>query len=257
MKEVKRTIQYSVHGPVVEKQADSAISMRWTGHEPSTETRFIYLLNRAANLSEFRTALSYYRLAALNFIYADIDGNIFYQPTGKVPIRNGTPYLPLDGSSGEHEWEGYIPYDELPRVLNPPEHFIATANARPVDATYPYYIGYFFDIGYRVSRIKELLKAEDILTFEGVRAIQADSYALAAERLKPMLIADVEREKSLMSGRDNRKRRELDLPQVARANRVEHPQGRSQRGFIPILGEQHGHYHRFAAREREAERAQV
>jgi penicillin amidase len=201
MKEVKRTIQYSVHGPVVEKQADSAISMRWTGHEPSTETRFIYLLNRAANLSEFRTALSYYRLAAQNFIYADIDGNIFYQPTGKVPIRNGTPYLPLDGSSGEHEWESYIPYDELPRVLNPPEHFIATANARPVDATYPYYIGYFFDIGYRVSRIKELLKAEDILTFEGVRAIQADSYALAAERLKAMLIADVEREKSLMSGR--------------------------------------------------------
>jgi len=201
MKTVKREILFTVHGPVVEKEGDTAISMRWTGHEPSTEYRFLYLINRASNLDEFRTALSYYRLGAQNFIYADIDGNIFYQPTGRVPIRNGTPYLPLDGSSGQHEWESYIPYDELPRTLNPADHFIATANARPVDEAYPHYIGYFFDIGYRTNRIKELLRAKDTLTFEDVRAIQADDYVLVAERLKPILMQAVQQERSLLPKR--------------------------------------------------------
>jgi penicillin amidase len=140
-------------------------------------------------------------LGAQNFIYADIDGNIFYQPTGAVPIRNGAPYLPLDGSSGEFEWESYIPYDDLPRSLNPEEHFFATANARPVDASYFYYIGYFFDIGYRVRRIKDLLMSKETLTFEDVRAIQADNYVMAAERLKPMLMEAVEHERSRLPDR--------------------------------------------------------
>ena len=201
MKTLEREILFTVHGPVVEEEDGKVISMRWTGHEPSTELRFIYLLNRASNVDDFRTALDYYRLGAQNFIYADIDGNIFYQPTGRVPIRNGAPYLPLDGSSGEYEWKGYIPYDELPRVLNPEEHFIATANARPVDASYPYYIGYFFDLGYRVSRIKYLLTRKEKLTFEDVRAIQADNYVPAAEQLKPQLLAAVWGEKPTLPER--------------------------------------------------------
>jgi penicillin amidase len=201
MKAVDKTILYTVHGPVVEEEDGSVISLRWIGHEPSTEYRFMYLLNRASNVEEFRRALSYYRVGAQNFIYADIDGNIFYQPTGKVPIRSGAPFLPLDGSSGESEWQSYIPYAELPHELNPREHFIATANARPVDETYPYYIGYFFDIGYRVKRIKDRLNAKDKLTFEDVRAIQADNLVLAAERLKPMLLKAVEAEKSRLPGR--------------------------------------------------------
>jgi penicillin amidase len=201
MKEVKRTISFTVHGPVVERREDSVIAMRWTGHEVSTEARFMYLVNRVSNVEEFKTALKYYRLGAQNFLYADVDGNIFYQPTGKVPIRAGVPYMPMDGSSGEHEWEGYIPYDELPSALNPPEHFIATANARPIDEGYPYYIGYFFDVGYRVKRIKDLLAAKDKLTFEDVRAIQADDRVLIAERLKPILMSDLESELSLLSAR--------------------------------------------------------
>ncbi len=201
MKRVDRDILFTVHGPVVDHQKDEVISMRWTGHEPSTEFRFLYLVNRAANLEEFRRALNYYQLGAQNFIYADIDGNIFYQPTGKVPIRKGLPILPLDGSSGEFEWSGYIPYDKLPKVKNPAEHFIATANARPVDVSYPYYIGYFFDIGFRVRRIKDLLSAKEKLTFEDVRAIQADDYVLAAERLKPMLLEAVNTERSRLPER--------------------------------------------------------
>lgn len=194
MKEIDRDILFTVHGPVVEDEGEKVISMRWTGHEPSTEFKYMYLVNRASNVDEFRNALSYYQVGAQNFIYADTDGNIFYRATGKVPIRNGTPYLPMDGSSGQHEWQGYIPYDQLPSVLNPGEDFIATANARPVPASYPYYIGYFFDIGFRVRRIKDLLTAKEKLSFDDVRAIQADDYVMAAERLKPLLLTAIEKE---------------------------------------------------------------
>ncbi|RJP20705.1 MAG: penicillin acylase family protein [Candidatus Abyssobacteria bacterium SURF_5] len=201
MKKVERDILFTLHGPVVAEEENHVVSMRWTGHEPSTEFKYMYLLNRASNVAEFRDALNFYQVGAQNFVYADIDGNIFYQPTGKVPIRNGAPYLPLDGSSGECEWESYIPYDSLPSVLNPEEHFIATANARPVDEAYPFYIGYFFDIGYRVRRIKDLLSAKEKLTFEEVQAIQGDDYVLAAERLKPLLLEAIEAEKKLLPAR--------------------------------------------------------
>ncbi|MBI5118327.1 penicillin acylase family protein [Candidatus Poribacteria bacterium] len=201
MKEVDREIRFTIHGPVIAEEDNKAISMRWIGHEPSTEFKFLYLVNRASNLEEFKNALRYYGFAAQNFIYADTDGNIFYQPTGKVPLRKGAPYLPLDGSSGEYEWKGYIPFEELPSLLNPAEHFIATANTRPVDSAYPYYIGRHFDIGYRARRISDLLAAKEKLTFEDVRAIQADVYVLAAERLKPQLLAAIEQEKSLLPER--------------------------------------------------------
>ncbi len=201
LRAVERGIRFTSHGPVVHEENGKVYSLRWTGHEPSAEFRFLYLLNRASNVEEFKNALSYYHLGAQNFIYADVDGNIFYQPTGKVPLRSGAPYLPLDGSSGDFEWEGYIPYDRLPSVLNPREHFIATANARPVDKAYPYYIGYFFDIGYRVRRIKDLLRAKQTLTFEDVRAIQADSYVLAAERLKPLLLDSLKQSRLTLSNR--------------------------------------------------------
>jgi len=201
MKEIEKEILFTVHGPVVHEEDGEVISMRWTGHDPSPESRFLYLLDRVSNLEEFKAALNHYHIGAQNFIYADIDGNIFYQPTGKVPIRNGAPYLPLDGSSGKYEWEDYIPYDELPKALNPEEHFIATANARPVDLSYPYYIGYLFDIGYRIRRIKDLLQAKEKMTFEDVQAIQADNRVLAAERLKPFLLASVESESPRMQKR--------------------------------------------------------
>lgn len=204
MKEFEQDILFTVHGPVVHTEDNTVYSLKWTGHEPSTEFKYLYLLNRATNVEEFREALSYYQLGAQNFIYADMDGNIFYQPTGKVPIRRGAPFLPLDGSSGDYEWEGYIPYEELPRALNPEEHFIATANARPVDSSYPYYIGYFFDVGYRTRRIKDLLATQEKLTFEDVRAIQADNYILAAERLKPQLMAAVQQSESNLPERTAR-----------------------------------------------------
>ena len=74
-----------------------------------------------------------------NFVYADVDGNIGYQAAGMLPIRkNYDGDVPVDGASGDFEWDGFIPFDQLPSFYNPPRGWIVTANQNPFPENYPY-----------------------------------------------------------------------------------------------------------------------
>lgn len=194
MKDVEREIWHSKHGPIVLKEGlfDRMISFRWTGMEPTTEFLAFMGINRAKNLSEFKAALQHFKLPSTNFVYADRKGNIFYQATGLVPIRKGEPYLPLEGTTSETEWQGYIPYDKLPKSENPKEGFLSSANQRPVDKSYPYYIGLFFAPGYRQRRIVERLSENKLFSFEDVRDVQADNIMVHARRIMPHLLKAIE-----------------------------------------------------------------
>ena len=89
-----------------------------------------------------------------NFLFADVDGNIGYLTRGLVPIRSrANGWLPVPGWTGEHEWQGYIPFDEMPRSHNPETNYIVTANQRVVGADYPYYIGLDHAPEFRAKRI--------------------------------------------------------------------------------------------------------
>ncbi|MFA6449182.1 MAG: penicillin acylase family protein [bacterium] len=200
MKSETRTIKHTIHGPMISiDRLAPAISFRWTGHEPTHEGRAFFKMFKARNLVDFKKALADFEVGAMNFVYADVDGNIYYRGQGKVPIRKGTPYLPLDGSSGKYEWTGYIPYDELPHAENPPEGYIASANNRQVDKKYPYYLGIIFDKGWRARRITDLLKADDKMTPEKMHAIQADVYSLPGEKLTPLLYKAAAKHPELLS----------------------------------------------------------
>ncbi len=199
----ERTIRYTVHGPVV-YEADSpqsVIAYRWTGHEPTHEGAAFFGFMTASNLSEFKTALDLFEVGAQNFVYADVDGNIYYRSQGKVPLRKGKPFLPLDGSSGEYEWNGYIPYGELPHAENPAAGFVATANNRQAGKNYPYYLGAIFDKGYRARRISEMILALDKVSFKDMQAIQNDVYSLAAKNLLPVLYAAAEKHPDLLDAK--------------------------------------------------------
>ena len=99
------------------------LALRWTLydgiHNPFLE------VDSAQNWEQFRQAFSTFDAPAQNVVYADVDGNIGYQATGKIPIRaSGDGSLPDNGSDDAHEWIGYIPFDKLPSVLNPPSGFL-------------------------------------------------------------------------------------------------------------------------------------
>lgn len=199
-KKVKKRIRFTRHGPVIgdftkdrNGAADEVLVFKWTAHDPSEELRCLYGINRARDWDEFLKSLSYQTAPTLNYVYADSAGNIGYSLAGKVPLR---PYsaslLPLPGWSGEFEWRGHIPFGELPRLYNPPEGAIATANNRIADEPYPYYLSALFDPPYRIRRIRELLTAKEKLSLENMAEIQGDAVSVHARELVGALKADLE-----------------------------------------------------------------
>src|SRR5438132_726522 len=166
-KEIKRIVRSTRHGPILSDfgnrpASSQVLSLRWTAHEPSQEFRCLVGVNQARDWHEFLDSLAYQSAPTLNYVYADCHGNIGYSLAGKIPLRRGVPsLLPLDGWIEDNDWRGYIPFSDLPRLYNPPEGVIATANNRIVDASYPYYLSHFFEPPSRICRIKELLAVKE------------------------------------------------------------------------------------------------
>jgi penicillin amidase len=181
-------IDYTVHGPIVER-GEHPIALCWTGLGPTTELIAFWQVQQAENLRQFLEALDKLTVPALNVVYADADGNIALYPCGALPLRmHGQGRIPMDGASGDSDWAGMIPRDELPLALNPASHFVASANNRPAGIGYPHYTGWMWDPSYRKRRIDELLAQATGVTAERMRAIQLDVYDKAAERFVPSLL---------------------------------------------------------------------
>jgi penicillin amidase len=184
-------VQITRHGPVmtpVFKGVTQTLALRWTALEPNKLFRSVLLLDRAKDWTSFREALSYWAVPSQNFVYADVDGNIGYQTPGWIPIRaKGDGLVPVPGWTGEYEWQSYIPFDELPKVYNPAQHYVVTANHKVIGDQYPYPISYEWDIGYRAQRITDLLNAKPKLSAQDIRDIQADVYSLFAQEMLPYL----------------------------------------------------------------------
>ena len=158
------------------------VVLRWQALQPSTLLQAILAIDRAQSWEEFRRGASFFDIAAQNLVYADVDGHIGYQATGEIPIRgSGDGRYPVPGWTDEHEWEGLIPFEELPNVLDPPSGMIVTANQPIVDGGYPGFIGIDHAYGYRAQRIAELLQQTDALTVQDMVDIQLDDFDASAE----------------------------------------------------------------------------
>jgi penicillin amidase len=157
------------------------LALRWVGLEQCNVISAILKLNTATNWDEFCDAMRDWDLAPQNVVYADRAGNIGYVMAGAIPIRaQGQALLPSPGWTGTYEWTGLIPFEELPQIYNPEQHFIATANNRVVDDNYPHYITHEWLNGYRAQRIRDLLNSKERLTLRDMASIQADQYAIPA-----------------------------------------------------------------------------
>ena len=188
-------IDSTVHGPIISRD-ERVISLAWTGLGPTTESIGLWEMNHARNLKDWLAAADKVDVPAMNFAYADAQGNIAVHPCGTLPVRlPGEGRIPMPGASGAHDWTAMIPHNELPLAVNPPDHFIATANGRPAPAGYPHYLGWMWDASYRVRRIHEMLAAADDLTLESMGTLQNDVRDKAAERFVPILLEAIENRK--------------------------------------------------------------
>jgi penicillin amidase len=184
---------------------EDPMALRWTALESGTIFESVLKLNVARNWTEFRDALRLWDTPSQNFVYADVEGNIGYQTPGLIPIRapGHTGQLPVDGSTDEFEWKGYVPFDNLPRVLNPDRGFVVTANQALVPLEYydqlaeqlgdefgadsHYVFEYQWDWGYRGERIVEMIEAEDKHSIATFQKIQGDNQLTSAKELAPYL----------------------------------------------------------------------
>ncbi|UCH86317.1 MAG: penicillin acylase family protein [Dehalococcoidia bacterium] len=181
------------HGPIISPSIAGetrALALRTIVAEPSQQVQALILLNRAGSWEGFREALRQWPAPAQNFVYADVEGNIGYQMAGLVPLRaKGQGLVPSPGWTDEYDWKGFIPFDELPSVLNPPTHYVATANNKIVDDDYPHFLGAEYMEGYRVQRIIELLEARQKHSLEDFRSIQGDIYSIPGYELAQHLLS--------------------------------------------------------------------
>ncbi len=198
----KETVDFDVvvtrHGPIMtdlafkDTKPTAQFSMQWTALQSTAELRAVLGFNKAKSWNEFEKALEDFKAPAQNFVFASKDGTIAYKANGQIPIRKqGDGQLPVPGDSSDYGWEGFIPWDELPTVVNPEEGFIATANNEVVGEEYSYHITDFWAQPYRFERIKEVLEANDSLTVEDMMNLQMDQYNLYAREFLPDLLTSI------------------------------------------------------------------
>ncbi len=214
------TVNLTVHGPLVERD-NGRFAMKWTGSGVTLEPVAFYYFTRARTVYDFLEAQKYFQAPAQNAVIADVEGNIAYCPAGDYPIREPAPlvyesngrkiyntgFLPFNGSRGEGEWSGFIPRDELPRVVNPERGYIVTANNKPVGPEYPYYLGWSWEERYRYERIvqmiEEVLREKGEISVEDVLKMQYDVKSLAALTTVDLIMKAYNKDKSLFNGLKN------------------------------------------------------
>jgi penicillin amidase len=189
-------------------------------------------VDSAQNWDQFRSAFSAFDAPGQNVVFADVDGNIGYQTTGKVPIRaSGDGSLPENGSDNAHEWTGYIPFDKLPSVYNPPAGIIATANGRISPEHYPYSISAGWEAPWRTARIYRVLESGKKFSTADMLALQTDIYSEGERFFAERFVYGVDHAKNsssrtrqaaeLMRGWDGRMTADSAAPTIAYRSRVE------------------------------------
>lgn len=191
---VTLTVRITRHGPIISDVTSGTgetLAFRWTALDEEDATLRAFLnINRARNWEEFTAALRDLKAPMQNFVYADVEGNIGYYAPGALPIRrNGDGTLPVPGWTDEYEWVGYVPFEELPHVYNPPQGYIVTANNRVVGNEYPYLMGTSWAAPYRAQRIIELIEQGNRLTVADMRAMLGDVVSVQARELLPVMLA--------------------------------------------------------------------
>jgi penicillin amidase len=206
----EQTLRFTHRGPIISRFKGiekHALSMRWIGNEFSNEISSIYWLNRARNWVEFKQAAKHFFSISLNINYADVDGNIGQYYCAGVPIRKGEGYFVFSGKTDEHDWKGFVPFEELPHVYNPECGYVSSANNRAADETYPYYISKWFMPPHRIERIREMLEAKEKLSIENFKSMHADKHSTLVEDI----LEDIQKELKSLDDLSAHEKKALDL----------------------------------------------
>ena len=194
------SVAYTVFGPVLydhtfnngDTSITTALAMRWTAHDPSNEFRMWYKLDRASNYEDYLNAIKEFATPAQNMLFAAKSGTIAIWQQGRFPLRwPGQGLYVMPGEDTSYQWKGWIPQQDNPHVVNPAQGFIQSANQRPVDSTYPYFIPGDY-IAPRGVAVHNRLSSLQNITVQDMMRLQNNVYSPFAADVVPFLLKEVE-----------------------------------------------------------------
>jgi len=190
---IRHTQRATVRGPVVNHvltglDDEPPLALRWVGQEHMDDIRAGIALGRAHDWNGFRAALRDWAVPVFNFVYADASGRVGYQCAGRVPLRGRVRRGYRDAQHPDDTWHGYVPFDGLPSVVDPPRGYVASANERVTPGDYPYPLHGAWGTGHRAQRIHQVLGSADRIDRATGIALQNDVKSTRAERLCPPLV---------------------------------------------------------------------
>ncbi len=195
---VTKRILYSHNGPIVDEilpppaNKTGPVSLKWLGAYHGGWLTALLGMNRARDCGSFREALRPWHVPTFSVVFADVDGNIGYQATGRIPIRKHWERGYRPGWDPEHQWQGLIPFEGMPGTENPSRGFVATANNRVASNDFPYPLAGTWASGHRARRIRELIEPQTALGRKNHRDLQQDAVSLRAVEALPALCAILE-----------------------------------------------------------------
>ena len=204
------TVRATRHGPVISDAMPNAAPGEILAlaspeyFRPDTTAAAMFEVNRAQNWADFLAALSGWQAPIQNVVYADVDGHIGFITPGLIPHRkSGEGWLPQPGWTGEYDWDGFVPFAELPRSFDPPVGRIVNANNRVVSNDFPVFITREWAASFRARRINELLDATARQDAYSTAAMQTDAVSIFAREVHDRL--------GLVKPKDDASRRALAL----------------------------------------------
>jgi penicillin G amidase len=185
---VRHEVRLTHHGPIVNDALgaddEQPLALRWSALDVPGVSHANLGVLEPRNGRELVELLAEATMPVSNLVWADRHGSIGYKMIGRIPKRKGDcPDLPKPGWTGEFEWDGWIPYEEMPELVDPEQGFIVTANNRVVDSSYPHHITSDWLDGYRAQRIEQLLNGQEQHDLEDFRRMQGDMYSIPGDEV--------------------------------------------------------------------------
>ena len=197
------TVRSTRHGPVISdvvKGMDKAapaghvIALSWTAlSESNASARAGFSLNRARNRDELLAAVRDFHAPHQNIVFADGDGHIGFVAPSRVPVRSADNEamgrVPVPGWLAKYDWQGFLPFEELPAVHDPASGQIVTANHKITPPGYRPFLSVDWFLPYRAERIEEMLATRPQHSMDSFARMQGDTLSRLARELLPLLLA--------------------------------------------------------------------
>ena len=197
------TVAYTVFGPVMYDKSFSGNSrvtnnkyyaVRWKAHDPSNELKIFNLLNKAKNYADYSAAVINLHTPGQNCVFACKSGDIAIRTQGEWPAKwRGQGDFIMPGTDSSYMWQGMIPQDEVPFQYNPERGFVSSANQKPADTSYPYYLGRNYP-PYRGFIINRKLTDMSNVTPQDMMVLQTSNYDVFAEMARPVFVNNIKEE---------------------------------------------------------------